>query len=65
MQRASEKRKQKEREAEIEKKEKDKARDGKESERGKERLTALLSTGEEKYNFIAKKSGIKRALPSH
>ncbi|PON54572.1 hypothetical protein PanWU01x14_194410 [Parasponia andersonii] len=67
MQKASEKRKEKEREAEIERKEKEmrekyKSKTMSEGKREKESNTVLLSVREEKYNFIAKKSEIKRAL---
>jgi hypothetical protein len=63
LQSSNEKKKEKEMKAEIEKKEREKNIDQREKER--EGISAIVRAREEKFNYIAKKSEIKRALFSH
>ncbi|KAL5573988.1 hypothetical protein UlMin_023585 [Ulmus minor] len=68
LQRSNEKKKEKERKSEIEKKEFKKKEGEKnidQSEKERERISAIVRAREEKFNYIAKKSEIKRALFSH
>ncbi|KAL4651966.1 hypothetical protein ACB092_01G198800 [Castanea dentata] len=68
LQRSNEKKKEKERKAEIEKKKSLKKKGEKnidQSEKEREMISAIMRAGEEKFNYIAKKSEIKRALFSH
>ena len=63
LQSSNEKKKEKEMKAEIEKKEREKNIDQREKE--SEGISAIVRAREEKFNYIAKKSEIKRALFSH
>jgi hypothetical protein len=63
LQSSNERKKEKEMKAEIEKKEREKNIDQREKER--EGISAIVRAREEKFNYIAKKSEIKRALFSH
>ena len=66
LQKSNEKKKEKERKAEIEKKEfKKKGEKNSDQSEKEERDSAIIRAREEKFNYIAKKSEIKRALFSH
>ncbi|KAL5563453.1 hypothetical protein UlMin_033200 [Ulmus minor] len=68
LQRSNEKNKEKERKAEIKKKEfkkKEREKNIDQSEKERERISAIVRAREEKFNYIAKKSEINRALFSH
>ena len=67
LQSSNEKKKEKERKAETEKKDLKKKGEKNidQSEKERERISAIVRAREEKFNYIAKKSEIKRALFSH
>ena len=66
LQKSNEKKKEKERKAEIEKKEfKKKGEKNNDQSEKEERDSAIIRAREEKFNYIAKKGEIKRALFSH